>query len=546
VTLFVERARSVAPQFSVARPDAAATVLEICRRLDGIPLAIELAASRMSSMTADEVRDRLDHRFRLLVGSRRNLERHQTLRHAVAWSYDHLDEAEKELLERCAVFAGGFDLESACAVAESDDDYAVLDLLDALVRKSLLVADRSSGRTRYSILETIRQFAEDQLVTHGVADVARAAHSRHFADSEANVLALWDSPRQREAYDWFTAELANLRSAFRWAADRSDLDIAAPIAALATVLGSEVGQLEPIAWAEELIESARAVDHPRLAALYVMAARCCMPGRTEEALRYCEDGQLVIARGRDEAPYSAEAWLGAAYIYAGQPERLVEWCRIQLARDPDRHALTRASLVFGLAMAGCDEEARIAADGLIEAAEATHNPYALTFAIQAYGYVFFDAEPLRALEALRRGLAIAQDTGNRTNESNLAHSLFRSEAKYGDPVAALEYVTTAIRLFHDAGAVNTMRNALAALAAFLDRLGRYEPAATIAGYAANPMTAATTPEIGTAIDHLREVLSDQTYGSLARDGATMTTAAMATYAYDQIEQARAELEAVPK
>ena len=94
-------------------------MVEICRRLDGIPLAIELAASRMASMTASEVRDRLDQRFRLLVGSRRGLERHHTLRHAVAWSYDLLDDAEKTLLERCSVFAGGFDLQSACAVGGS-------------------------------------------------------------------------------------------------------------------------------------------------------------------------------------------------------------------------------------------------------------------------------------------------------------------------------------------------------------------------------------------------------------------------------------------
>src|SRR6476659_9045094 len=109
----------------------------------------------MASMTVTEVRDRLDQRLRLLVGSRRGLERHQTLRHAVAWSYDHLDDAEKDLLERCSVFAGGFDLQSACAVLGSDDDLATLDLLDALVRKSLLVADRSAGRTRFSMLETI-------------------------------------------------------------------------------------------------------------------------------------------------------------------------------------------------------------------------------------------------------------------------------------------------------------------------------------------------------------------------------------------------------
>jgi predicted ATPase len=230
VNLFLDRAQSVVSDFSLAQPGEADAVVEICRRLDGIPLAIELAASRMAAMTASEVRDRLDQRFRLLIGSRRALERHHTLRHAVAWSYDLLDEPEKALLDRCSVFAGGFDLQSACAVMGSADDFATLDLLDALVRKSLLVADRSSGRTRFSMLETIRQFAEEQLVARGEASEIRAAHSRYFAGREADIMALWDSPRQREAYDWFTIELANLRTAFRWAADQGDLDVAATIA----------------------------------------------------------------------------------------------------------------------------------------------------------------------------------------------------------------------------------------------------------------------------------------------------------------------------
>ncbi len=203
VSLFVERAQGIAPGFSMVDGDEAAAVTEICQRLDGIPLAIELAASRMASMTASEMRDRLDHRFRLLVGSRRGLERHHTLRHAMAWSYDLLDDTEKTVLDRCSVFAGGFDLQSACAVAGSDDldEYAILEVLDALVRKSLLIADRSSGRTRFSMLETIRQFAEEQLVARGEASAIRAAHSRYFAGREADILALWDSPRQRQAYD---------------------------------------------------------------------------------------------------------------------------------------------------------------------------------------------------------------------------------------------------------------------------------------------------------------------------------------------------------
>ena len=265
-TLFMQRAAAVAPGISLPGAEAGA-VVEICRRLDGIPLGIELAASRMASMTAADVRDRLDHRFRLLVGSRRGLERHQTLRHAVAWSYDLLDDAEKSLLARCSVFAGGFDLRSACAVTGFDDvdDYAILDLLDALVRKSLLVIDRSGGRARYSMLETIRQFAEEQLVASGTAEQVRTAHARYFAEREADILALWDSLRQREAYTWFTDELANLRTAFRLAADQGVLDDAAIIATYAGFLGFLVDNYEPIAWAEELVEPARAVDHPRLA-----------------------------------------------------------------------------------------------------------------------------------------------------------------------------------------------------------------------------------------------------------------------------------------
>ena len=363
-------------------------------------------------MTAGEVRDRLDQRFRLLVGSRRGPARLQTLRHAVAWSYDHLDVAEKNLLERCSVFAGGFDLQSACAAAgsEESDDYAVLDLLDALVRKSLLVADRSAGRTRYSMLETIRQFAEEQLVASGSATECRAVHARHFAGSEGDILALWDSPRQREAYTWFTTELANLRTAFRWAADHDDFDTAAAIATYAAFLGFCVEKYEPIAWAEELIEPARAVDHPRLAALYVMASGCYTTGRVEAAVRYSDAAQTVLGSGRGELPYGLQSWLLGAYVYIGQPERGVEWCRTQLARSPDTPVITRLALVLALTHAGSPEEAMAAAHGLIEDAEVTRNPWIISYALLAYGFACRDADPDRALDALRRGLVIAQDT----------------------------------------------------------------------------------------------------------------------------------------
>jgi predicted ATPase len=549
VNLFVERAHSVSPRFSMIQAGEAGAVLEICRRLDGIPLAIELAAPRMASMTASDVRDHLDHRFRLLVGPRRGLKRHHTLRQAVAWSYDLLGDAEKTLLERYSVFAGGFDLDSACAVGrfENLDDYAVIDLLDALVRKSLLVADRSSGKTRYSMLETIRQFAAEQLAASGAATEAGTAHARHFAGREADVLALWDSPRQKEAYTWFTAELANLRAAFRWAADQADLDLAGAVATYAAFLGVWVENYEPVAWAAELIEPARAVDHPRLAFLYVLASQCFHPGRVNAAVRYSDAGQLVIASGHHEVPFGVDGWLGAAYMLVGQHERYVEWCRAQLARGRDTRVITWAILVLALTATGRGEEARAAAaDGLIDAAEATDNPCMVSYALWAHGFAFHATDPAVALESLRRGLVIAQGSGNRGHETTLAASVSRLEAEYGDPLAALNFLMVGIRNLHDAGNTTLIHATLAILAAHFDRLGRHEAAATIAGFAFSPITAAISPEINAAIAHLREVLGDAGYESLARKGETMTTATMATYAYDQIDQARAELKAVSK
>ncbi|HUO39904.1 MAG TPA: hypothetical protein VMU34_19605 [Mycobacterium sp.] len=496
-------------------------------------------------MTVTELRDRVDDRFRLLVGSRRGLERHQTLHHAVAWSYDLLDDTEKMLLARSSVFAGGFDLAAACAVGGCGDDLATLDVLDALVRKSLLVADRSSGRTRFSMLETVRQFAEEQLVASGAANDVRNAHARHFAGRETDIMSLWDSPRQRDSYEWFAVELANLRTAFRWAADQGDLDTAAIIATYAAFLGVLVENREPIAWAEELIEPARAVDHPRLAFLYVMASMCWAVGRIEEAVGYADAAQVVIASGRYEVPFGDEGVLGAAYAVIGQPERYVEWCRAQLARGRDTHTFTRVALVGALTFAGCGDEAQAAANGLIDAAEATRNPCALSLALYSYGTAYRFADPVRALEALRRGLLIARDSGNRYAEILLAALLSSLEAEHGDPLAALDYITLAVRTYHDAGNTTGVRGALSLLAVVFDRLERFEPAATIAGFAFSPLTA-TVPEFSTTVAHLRDVLDDQSYESLAHKGEAMSTAAMVTYAYDQIDQARTELNAVSK
>ncbi|OBI85024.1 adenylate/guanylate cyclase domain-containing protein [Mycobacterium sp. E740] len=543
--LFAERARAVAPQFSM--PDEAEAVVEICGRLDGIPLAIELAGSRMASMTATEVRERLNHRFRLLVGSRRGSRRHQTLRHAVAWSYDLLSEDEKSLLARCSVFAGGFDLKSACAVAAFDnvDDYAVLDGLDALVRKSLLVAGRSAGRTRYSMLETIRQFAAEQLAASAIANEVQTAHPRYFAQRQAEILALWDSPRQRDAYDWFNSELANLRTAFRWAADHDDLDTAATVATDAALLGFCLAIYEPVAWAEELIEPAGTANHPLLPNLCVTASVCWMAGRIEEALQYTEVAQSVLADSYDPLPFGIENWLGSVYLAVGQPELWAESCRAQLERRRDGHVFVRGSQIFGLVFAGAHDPAMVAAHGMVEAAEATRNPFMVSFALSAYGFAFSKADPTRAIDALRRGLAIAHDNGIRFNESVPAVGLARLEVEQGDTRAALDHLTLAIRSYHDSGNTSSVCTPLGILTWLLNRLERNESAAVIAGFMLSPLALSVVPELPAVIVRLRDALGDRAYESLVTRGEAMTTAEVAAYAYDEIDEVRAEFDRSP-
>jgi hypothetical protein len=360
------------------------------------------------------------------------------------------------------------------------------------------------------------------------------------------VLALWDSPRQREAYTWFTVELANLRAAFRWAADHDDLDTAAAIAANAAFLGYWVEQYEPSGWAEELVESAKAVDHRRLPQLYAMAAQCYLAGRSEDFLGYVEAGQIVIETGRfDAVPYDFEAMLGSAYMALGQPERWVEVCRTVIARSPGTHTLARALLVVALTFADAHDEALAASEGLPAAADNAGNPHAASFALLGYGFARRDADPVAAHAPLQRGLTIAQDSGNRQAESILASVLSRWAVVHGDPTEAFDYMTLAIRNYYDSGNIVVLPSPLAALAALLDRLGHHEPAATISGFAATPFTRRAHPG-NTTITHLREVLGDEAYESFARAGLDMTNARMVTYALDQIDQARADLNPVLK
>ena len=273
-----------------------------------------------------------------------------------------------------------------------------------------------------------------------------------------------------------------------------------------------------------------------------MASQCYLAGRIDTAVGYSEASQAATGSTREDVPFGAEGWLVGPYLSVGQPERAVKLCRSQLARRHDADPFTTACLVVGLTFAGSGDVARTTTKGLIDAAEATGNPFVLSFALLACGLAFREADPAAALGAMRRGLVIAQDSGNRYDESHLAAVLCDLEAEHGDALAAFEYFELAIRNHHDSGNITMIRTPLAVLAAFLDRLGRYEAAATIAGFANSSLTETAFPELGSAIAGLRHVLGDRTYESLARKGEAMTTAAMVTYAYDQIDRARTTLE----
>ena len=221
--LLLERGRAVRPDLATDGADGAA-LAEICRRLDGSPLALELAAARFSLLTPRQVADRLDDRFRLLTnGARTALPRQQTLRAVVDWSWDLLDAPERKVLAACSVFVGGATLEDLDAVAGGD----VLDVLGRLVVKSLVVAYRpDDGTMRYRLLETIREYARDRLVESGREREARDRHAAHYAGLAAAADAALRGPDQLRWLARLDAEDDNHRAAIGWAVERDDAQLA--------------------------------------------------------------------------------------------------------------------------------------------------------------------------------------------------------------------------------------------------------------------------------------------------------------------------------
>ncbi len=227
VRLFVERSRAGRPDFALSERNASA-VLDICRRLDGMPLALELAASRLRVLSAEQLSTRLDDRFRLLTGgSRTALPRQQTLRAAIDWSYDLLDEEERELLRRLSVFAGGWTLEAAEAVCRRDAIAAedVLDLLAHRVERSLVVAvEGPGGETRFRLLETIREYAREKLAASDERAEVQGSHANYYLEQVEDGAPQPLIVATREWVDRLEVERANVRAALRWFLDIGDVE----------------------------------------------------------------------------------------------------------------------------------------------------------------------------------------------------------------------------------------------------------------------------------------------------------------------------------
>lgn len=381
VQLFVDRAQQVSAAFKITA-DEAATVAEICRRLDGIPLAIELAAARVRVLSLGDIASSLNDRFRLLTGGVRTaVRRQQTLRASVDWSYALLSEPERVLLHRLAVFMGGFDLPAAQAVAGSAElaSHQVLDMLSLLVDKSLVVAETASGRTRYRLLETIRQYAQEKLGESGEAETLHARHAEHYT----TVAARLDNPGQSRL-DTLVAEtdleFDNLQGAFTWYQDSADPEHALNLASALTPL-------------------------------WIMRRRLTQASTWFGAILSAQEADSAgIARDTYARALADQAFLGGWYGIPDAGEQAEQ--AVAIARELDDPALLLRALA---SRNGCHDPAAAAPylPEMLELIRALGDQWRLGQTKMWSGYVAIGSgDPIRARADADEGLSLADATGD--------------------------------------------------------------------------------------------------------------------------------------
>lgn len=350
VALFVARASALDAQFSLT-DDKAQVVADICRRLDGIALAIELAAARVTILNLKQLSQRLDERFRLLTGGDRTaLPRQQTMRAAIDWSYDLLSEEERTIFSRLAIFQGGWTLEAAGDVCADDtlDEYKIFDALSSLVNKSLVVVEFDQDAQRYRFLESLRQYALERLRKRVEYDLVAARHARYFAAHGREVAEKWQTIPEVAWIALVEAELDNIRAVLQWAlAEAHDPLLGAELAERLWAYWFGRSSHEGRRW----LEAARSHVNPESnlplsVAIDLGLSRLLINFSWRAAVAACEralDGARVLADDRMLA--RALFYLGEARMFQSrlaEAEPLLIQARELSARLHDRYRETSA------------------------------------------------------------------------------------------------------------------------------------------------------------------------------------------------------------
>jgi predicted ATPase/DNA-binding CsgD family transcriptional regulator len=385
VALFVARARAIQPAFKLTRENAPA-VAEVCRRLDGLPLAIELAAARIKVLPPHSILSHLAQRLSLLVAGPRDLpDRHQTLRAAIAWSEQLLEPEERAIFRRLAVFAGGFTLDAASAVAMEGAAGVHLEIVSALVNKSLLRLEPSDGdEPRFGLLETIREYAWQQLTEAGEADRIRVRHLAYFMDVADRAKELAGSSRVHEWQAVMEHEYDNMRAALAWASATQNLDgelsLASGICRFWFARGN-VG--EGYRWVDAALAKSRASSSALQAELMHGTAAFARAQGDRDRARSLDEESLGLARRAGDRALVARCLLnlGHAALAHDDPQRakaLYAEC-LTVARDIN-DAQRVGFAINGLAIIATLEQDPARAARLYGAAEATLEAYDFPFA----------------------------------------------------------------------------------------------------------------------------------------------------------------------
>lgn len=540
--LFEERAKALSPGFDASGNED--LILEICTALDGIPLAIELAAARIKSMTPEQIRNRLDRRFKLLTGGSRAVrERHQTLLNAVQWSYDYLSETEAKVLDRATVFAGSFSLEAAECVCEGGDvdEFDVLDTLDSLVSKSLITVHEGETGMRYGMLETIRAFGAERLAKSDEAQEVSRKHANFFADQADLNFKLWRSPKEGEAYTWLDLEINNLRNAFRWALEADEVDPAARIASSVGDMGRFRLREEAANWAEEVVDAARAAEHPRLTILTTWCASSAWAfTRFDDAKRFGEEALALLEDERYEPFVWAHGDLAFVAIFGGDVPKAIELLAQGAAHPAD--AVDRFMMAFHLfilATAGGAAEAREIADDVVRKVDAAGVPMAMSIAHGAKGAALAETDQTSAIAEFERAIKIASDAGARFMETLVAPRLAALHAASGEPKVALEGFERMLEAYGDATDLASVSAWRVNLVTLFVRTGQVQAAATLHGTLAGLIDQSSlAPEHEEAVRTAHRILGVKAFTDATQHGAGMSLLEANAYALDQVRLGR--------